>query len=109
MQDFKIQYMTFVGTVRVKNRESIEIIRKRFVGAAACGIFIISGPMLAETDIRATLDFLKLENRIFRQIQVLHASVWCKRVEEAQRLKVWSDFQDTELPKMPYSGMKSEI
>ena len=36
-----------------------------------------------------------LENRICKQIQDLHASFWCKRVEEPLKgLKIGSHFQD---------------
>ncbi len=40
--------------------------------------------------------YIQLENRIFKQIQDLHASFWCKRVEEPLKsLKIGSHFQDT--------------
>ncbi len=38
----------------------------------------------------------KLENIICKQIQDLHASFWCKRVEEPLKsLMIGSHFQDT--------------
>ncbi len=45
--------------------------------------------------------FFKLENRICRQIQDLHASFWCTRVEESQVLSFGV--------KLPYLGMKLGI
>ncbi len=50
----------------------------------------------------------KLENRICKQIQDLHASFWCKRVEGLLKsLKIGSHFQDTAwLSKLPYWGIK---
>ncbi len=50
----------------------------------------------------------QLENRICRQIQDLHASFWCKRVEEPLKsLKIGSHFQETAwLSKLPHWGMK---
>ncbi len=39
---------------------------------------------------------IELENRICKQIQDLHASFWCKRVEEPLKsLKIGSHFKDT--------------